>query len=79
MTNERWKEIFAICYSSPFIQAKKLPQWQICTEIMESITRKWFVKFKNPNFDLDMPPSTRLTTFNKGVIEGKRQTSRELA
>ena len=50
----------------------------------ESMTRKWFAKFKNGNFDIDdMPRSRRSSEFDidhlKAVLKESHQTSRELA
>ena len=53
--------------------------------IGESMTRKWFAKFKNGNFDIDdMPCSGRPSEFDKNhpkalLKEESRQTSHELA
>ena len=53
--------------------------------IGKSMARKWFVKFKNGNFDIDdMPSSRRPSEFDKDHLkallkEESRQTSCELA
>ena len=53
--------------------------------ICKSMARKWFIKFKNGNFDIDdMPHSGRLSEFDKNHLkallkEESHQTSRELA
>ena len=53
--------------------------------IGESTARKWFVKFKNGNFDIDdTPHSRRPSEFDKDYLkallkEESLQTSRELA
>ena len=52
--------------------------------IGESMARKWFVKFKNGNFDIDNTPrSRRPSEFDEGHLkallkEESHQTSREL-
>ena len=59
----------------------------VCREgvIGKSTTRKWFVKFKNGNFDInDTPSSRKLSEFDKDHLKAllkkeSHQTSRELA
>ena len=48
--------------------------------IGESTARKWFVKFKNGNFDIDNTLCSRRPEFDEDHLkEESRQTSRELA
>ena len=75
-----------------FQQGQKAAEaaWDICMVygedvIGESMTRKWFAKFKNGNFDIDDTPHRRRPSeFDKDHLkalfkEESRQTSCELA
>ena len=71
-----------------FHQGRKAAEaaWDICMVygedvIGKSMARKWFVKFKNGNFDInDTPHSRKPSEFDKVLLkEESHQTSRELA